>query len=176
MGRQRPPHPDPNVERGRELNRRARRAAYAARRAAGLSPREAASGRGYSAYKEEHRAASEAYREQHPRREWATYALRAARKRARRKGVSCSISFLDLLELWDKQKGRCALSGEKLNPAGGLSADSPSVDRIQCFGNYELGNVRIVCYWANSGRQQQTDEEFVNRCQLVVSHQRKLFS
>lgn len=46
--------------------------------------------------------------------------------------------------------GRCELTGLHFNLAGGLTYDSPSIDRIEPEQGYVYSNIRIICYGMNA--------------------------
>lgn len=91
---------------------------------------------------------------------WARAALRSARKKAKQKGIEFSLSINDLLPLPQV----CPLLNTRLNYAkgkgkGGSKADSPSLDRIYNTRGYVPGNVWIVCYRANTIKNDATLQE-----------------
>ena len=98
--------------------------------------------------------------------------LRAAKIRAKRFTLAFDLSVEDLLELWDRQKGCCAISGIPLvldDQTFGKQAFRPSVDRIQPKRGYVRGNVRLVATIVNFGLNKWTLEEFVRMCKAVAS-------
>jgi hypothetical protein len=71
-----------------------------------------------------------------------------------------------LLEL---QGDKCALTGISLQFAGN-GADpnlSPSVDRIDSDGHYEVGNLQIVCRFINFWKSDTDNEEFSRLLMMV---------
>jgi hypothetical protein len=94
---------------------------------------------------------------------YLAHAARNKKKNAATIGVSCSITAKDLLELYHKQKGLCALSGATLRWGAELaSADTLSIDRIDPSRGYERSNIRLVTVRANRARGQATEEEWWN--------------
>jgi hypothetical protein len=79
-----------------------------------------------------------------------------------------------LLELYDKQKGLCALTGVPLEcvlEVGKINPKNASIDRIThgCVGGeYKQDNIRLVCSIVNKMRQALTDEELRHWCKLIV--------
>jgi len=58
----------------------------------------------------------------------------------------------DLIEIWDKQKGRCAVSGVALThhlDGSGAKEFNASIDRINNDQGYSRDNVRLVAYRIN---------------------------
>lgn len=79
-----------------------------------------------------------------------------------------------LCELYDKQKGKCALSGVRLRLIGAKSQTCHlhcmSIDRIKTNKGYVEGNVRLVTFQANVARQRGTDKELLDFCRKVIAH------
>lgn len=81
-------------------------------------------------------------------------ALRKARDRAALKKRIINVGFVELADLYVKQKGRCAASNLPFNPGfKGLGRCNPygiSIDRIDNKKGYVEGNVRLVLTWINN--------------------------
>lgn len=77
--------------------------------------------------------------------------LWAAQRRARQRGLECTLTLDQLEQLWKDQKGRCALSGIVLTHAahGTERRFSASIDRIDSKGHYVIENVQLVCARVN---------------------------
>lgn len=76
----------------------------------------------------------------------------------------------ELASLWHKQRGICALSGERLN------AHNSEVDHIvplQKGGSSEVSNLRWLHRIANKAKFTYSDEEFIRFCKKVVDHTAK---
>ena len=67
-----------------------------------------------------------------------------------------------LLELLDAQKNICAATGLPMQLDGACDDAEflPSLDRIDSDGHYELGNLQIVCRFANRWKGDDKDENF----------------
>lgn len=89
-------------------------------------------------------------------------------KAVRRKG-SC-ISLDDLVGLWERQNGCCALTGWKLTTklGSGAIATNCSIDRIDPSKGYELGNVQLVCRAVNVAKSDLTTEMFLLLCEAIT--------
>ena len=75
-----------------------------------------------------------------------------------------------VMELWKKQKGICAISGEKMNWKYG-SPYKLSIDRIDSVnGNYVEGEIQLVCTMVNTMKWDFTQEEFVEWCKKIALH------
>jgi uncharacterized Zn finger protein (UPF0148 family) len=73
------------------------------------------------------------------------------------------LDAVDLARLWKKQRGRCVLSGRKLDRTAHLDHIMP----ISLGGKTEIGNIRWLDPWVNVARQNLTDEEFLARCNQI---------
>lgn len=82
-----------------------------------------------------------------------------------------TITHNDLLELWHKQDGKCALSGAELTARVGHT-NTVSVDRIDSTIGYVKDNVQLVTVQVNVAKNKWTDAEFVAMCQAVYEHNR----
>ena len=84
-----------------------------------------------------------------------------------------------LMKLWEKQRGRCALTGlpmtwqiatrEDIANGYGLGRNV-SVDRIDNARGYVKGNIRLICSQLNYMRGSLSDNDFILWCELVVRH------
>lgn len=84
-------------------------------------------------------------------------------KRNQRKGRAVHITIDDLMALLEEQGGRCAITGIELTHGGEDYSDA-SIDRIDPNGDYELGNIRLVCVVVNLMRGRMSDKEFGEWC------------
>lgn len=84
----------------------------------------------------------------------------------------CSLTVDDLLELWEAQRGCCALSGEKMtmHQGRGYVITNCSIDRINPRRGYVLGNIQFVQIRANAGKSNGTTAQFVAFCRKVVRY------
>lgn len=79
----------------------------------------------------------------------------------------------DLLEVLERQNGRCALSGVELTcklEKGTICKTNASVDRLVAGGSYSKDNVQLVCRAVNSFRTDLTVEDFVWWCKEVAKY------
>ncbi|MCY4406124.1 MAG: hypothetical protein OXC15_07130 [Rhodospirillaceae bacterium] len=88
-----------------------------------------------------------------------TVGRRVKNKELRMIGAALERHIADLLEL---QGERCALTGIRFRFHGTGADDNllPSVDRIDSDGQYEVGNMQIVCRFVNFWKSDTPDEEF----------------
>ena len=86
----------------------------------------------------------------------------------KRRGYEVTVTLEDLLELYEQQGGKCAISGVELTSAYETAESNVSIDRIDCNKGYELGNVRLICSVINMMRCRLQDEELLYWCKAVV--------
>jgi len=95
--------------------------------------------------------------------------LRLAKKRAE---VTIDVEYL--LNLFEEQKGLCALSGIKMTWATGKTEPtSISIDRIDNSKGYVQGNVRLICMVVNAFKSTQTDDELYEFAKKLVENMAK---
>lgn len=66
-------------------------------------------------------------------------------------------------QLWDMQKGRCGLTGQKIDTEGRNPQDALSLDRIDNLLGYSSGNVHLTTVFANRARGTMELEEARSR-------------
>lgn len=77
-----------------------------------------------------------------------------------------------LIELWDKQKGRCALSGHYMTHAKdgtGVHDFNVSIDRINPNLHYVPSNMQLVCHRVNIMKHNLTQDMFWHWCKNIVT-------
>jgi hypothetical protein len=97
---------------------------------------------------------------------WERYFSRLMARKRRE-----NISRDDLLDLLERQGGRCALTGEVLTcklEKGVVCPTNASIDRIDAGGPYTKENIQLVCVAMNKLRLDKSIEEFVAWCRKVV--------
>ncbi len=94
-----------------------------------------------------------------------SYLLGKAKKRH-----ECSVTVEDLERLWDKQDGKCALTGWQMTMklGSGNIQTNASVDRIDSGIGYVANNVQLVCRSANVAKSNLSQEDFVKLCTAVA--------
>lgn len=85
-----------------------------------------------------------------------------------KQGIEFTLSLQDVLDLWEKQGGRCALSGVLLtyNQGGHYNGNkrgdfNASIDRINTKGPYVKTNVQLVAWRVNSMKNDLSEEMFL---------------
>ena len=84
--------------------------------------------------------------------------------------VDDDITLDYLMDLWNKQKGLCALSQQPMTHMKGKVYTNISVDRIDSSINYRKGNLQLVCYMFNIWKGKLSNEEFKNWIYLAGEH------
>ena len=91
-----------------------------------------------------------------------------AKQRAKSKSVPFNLDRDFMLEIWEEQRGCCALTGRPFNLSyeetlqkGWSVKDAPSIDRIEPSLGYTKGNVRFVTYQVNMAKGVYSDEDFL---------------
>lgn len=99
-------------------------------------------------------------------------ALSCSRNNALRRFPTANpISLAELMEIWEKQGGRCAVSGVMMTwRKGRILPTSLSIDRLVCSRGYESGNVRLVCYCVNAFRHIGTDADMLAMAKAIVAN------
>ena len=95
------------------------------------------------------------------------HACRNSKQRALEKGWGFDIDYLFLMELWDKQEGRCALSGREMTLAGTRLSNKISIDRIDSSIGYIKGNVQLLAAIVNYMKMDMKEEDFISLCKEV---------
>lgn len=79
------------------------------------------------------------------------------------RGLAWEIDYQHLLDLWNKQAGRCAVSGVILThhkDGSGRKEYNASIDRISPDKSYTPDNVQLVCYRVNIMKHTLTEDMF----------------
>jgi len=84
--------------------------------------------------------------------------IRSRAHRKNKKRIACTINASYLINLWDKQNGRCAISGLKMILEK-RSLFSASADRKESKLDYTDDNVQLVCVAINLAKQSHTDSQ-----------------
>ena len=90
---------------------------------------------------------------------------------ARRRGpVAPDVTSDGLVDMYDAQHGRCALSGVAMTSIWGQGPQPTniSVDRIDPDGPYTTDNIRLVCYAVNMMQRRMSDDDFLRWCAQIV--------
>lgn len=88
---------------------------------------------------------------------------------AKLRGLSVTVELRDLWDLYLKQSGKCALSGEpiKLSQAPSKTAMTASLDRIDSNKGYELDNIQWVHKDVNLMKSDLDQTRFIELCKKI---------
>lgn len=92
-----------------------------------------------------------------------------SKQRAKNKNMDYDLTPEYLIELWEKQDGKCYYSGLPMT-YNKYDIHLVSIDRIDSNKGYTKDNVVLSCWAINSMKNSYTTEEFVGLCQAVVDH------
>ena len=97
-------------------------------------------------------------------------ALRKVRYRSKKYKHDNELDINFLLDIYNKQKGKCAITGLKMtySVGNGWTYKNVSIDRIDPTKGYTKENVQLVCWIINIMKHDLTDLEFRNYCKLVL--------
>lgn len=88
----------------------------------------------------------------------------AAKSASKRLGRPFTITLDDIAALWQRQNGRCAITGELMELVPSDRIRNPqkfSLDRIDSSKGYIPGNIQYLCEWANRAKQNLTKEQLI---------------
>ncbi|HOS15545.1 MAG TPA: hypothetical protein PKX15_00750 [Bacteroidales bacterium] len=84
-----------------------------------------------------------------------------------------NITLKYLSEIFDKQRGKCALSGMNLNfGVSNIIEQTASLDRIDSLKGYIKGNVQWVHKNVNWMKQDFSEDEFLSLCKKIVEYRK----
>ena len=90
--------------------------------------------------------------------------------RARRNPeIAWTLTVEQVWAIYDKQKGRCALTGIPMTWARNVPTNI-SIDRITPNGSYSMSNVQLVCRAINQSRGALEVDEYLDWCTKVANH------
>lgn len=98
-----------------------------------------------------------------------------ARARAKRKGMECTITDSDILNLLLKQEGKCAATGIIMKPSKqeGHKGKDPytiSIDRIDSTKGYIEGNIQLVCIVFNEFKNSYSLDIVTEVCKNYIKY------
>lgn len=94
--------------------------------------------------------------------------LNHASKRKQHLGFNIDREYL--FDLYEKQSGKCAISGVNMTFAAGNGRvfTNISIDRIDSTKGYVRGNVQLVCDVVNIMKQDLPQDDFLDWCRLII--------
>lgn len=95
-----------------------------------------------------------------------------ALERSRAKKLPLNITLDYLKYLWNKQDGKCALSGIQMTFifGNGRIPTNVSIDRIDPKEGYIMGNIQLVCMACNQIKSDLTESEMYEFCKKIVDN------
>ena len=98
--------------------------------------------------------------------------LSGCKTRALKNNIPFDLTKEQLIELFEKQNGKCALSNLEMQTVikAGKNPFNVSIDRIKPGRAYSLSNIRLVCNSINTMCSNLSDEEFLSFCKAVVDY------
>lgn len=102
-------------------------------------------------------------------------ALKGTQRRSKVKNCYTDLTYEYLRYLWDKQNGKCALTGIDMTYTfyEGRINTNLSVDRIDSTKGYTKDNVQLVCMAVNQMKNDLTYEELLYFCNAVLQKSKK---
>jgi hypothetical protein len=94
---------------------------------------------------------------------WSKYETGASYR-----NIDWNITIDDGVELFQKQNGKCALTGLELTCSGDFSDITASLDRINNNIGYTIGNIQFVHKDINMMRGTLSMERFIELCKSVA--------
>lgn len=78
-----------------------------------------------------------------------------------------------LKQVWDRQHGRCALTGEQMTHVRGKGQvpTNASIDRIDSDCGYTKQNIQLVCYAVNMMKRSMGESDLRLWCEKIMSYQ-----
>lgn len=100
--------------------------------------------------------------------------VKNAKKRSKYKDLEFDLTLDDMLEIYEKQNGNCALSGVKMTYF--VNQDkvktNMSFDRIDSSKGYNKDNIQIVCYYANIMKNDLNLVDFYDWCDKILKNRK----
>lgn len=114
--------------------------------------------------------ASKAARRSSSPKNFISGALNHAAKRKQHLGFNIDLVYL--LQVYEQQNGRCAITGVEMTYSAGKGrvATNISIDRIDSSLGYSRGNVQLVCDIANRMKQDLSYGDLKMWCQRILEH------
>ena len=87
--------------------------------------------------------------------------IKVAKARVRKKGHIFSLSLDEAVQIWEEQKGSCAVTGLYMTHTASNFEFAASLDRIDNNLGYDKSNVRLVCSRVNTMRNDLDTEMLI---------------
>lgn len=94
-----------------------------------------------------------------------------AMNRAKSKNQYYDIDINFMYDMWNKQKGKCALTGIPMTVTkSGRTNTNVSIDRIDSNKGYTKDNVQLVCSAINFMKSNLSLNDFIMYCESVINY------
>ena len=102
-------------------------------------------------------------------------ALKGTKRRSREKNIYNDLTLDYIMYLWEKQSGKCALTGMQMTYKfyEGRVNSNVSIDRIDSTKGYSKDNVQLVCMAANQMKNDLSMTEFIEMCEAALALERE---
>jgi hypothetical protein len=98
--------------------------------------------------------------------------INGAKGRSRNKKIEFNLSLPIVKDLYNKQKGLCAITGMQMTHTilKGRINTNISIDRINPSKGYIIDNIQLVCIVINIMKSTLTIDELKNYCNLILKY------
>lgn len=102
----------------------------------------------------------------------APYLIQLSHHRKKHSKHDWRINSSDIVGLWFKQDGKCAITGRPMTCIRGMGQvlTNASVDRIDSDKTYTTDNIQLVCNIVNLMKNRMTMDEMYDWCQAVLDY------
>ena len=95
-------------------------------------------------------------------------------RKIRDRDVNCNITLEDLLDIWNKQKGKCIYSKVELQPSKYKSSNNQiytlSIDRIDSSKGYIKDNTQFISIAMNHMKNNMTHEQTLELIEILKNN------
>ena len=95
-------------------------------------------------------------------------------RRIRDRDTNCNITLEDMLEVWNKQEGKCVYSKVKLEPSKTKQSNNQiytlSVDRIDSSKGYIKDNIQFISIAMNHMKNSMTHQETLQLIEILKNN------
>lgn len=92
------------------------------------------------------------------------------KERAKSRNLKFDLDIDSIFEIYQEQKGNCALSGLPMKHEVGETNMSLSVDRVDSTKGYTKDNIQLVCGRTNAMKSDMKDMDFIWWCKAISNH------
>jgi hypothetical protein len=78
-----------------------------------------------------------------------------------RKVIQLAVTVDDIVNIYENQNGRCAISNIKMKHEFG-KLESISIDRINSNEGYNIDNIQLICQFINLGKHNKSNNEVID--------------